>query len=53
MKEEEPKTKKGNRLAAPFKFDDAMRRLMKVKQPGGGTNEDYVAANKAREKKAS
>lgn len=33
-----------------FKFDEAMRRLVKIKPPGKGTNKDYRNANRKRGK---
>ena len=50
MKDEGPKTKKGKRVKVPFRFDDAMHRAMRVRQPGKGTNEDYKRANDERTK---
>ena len=50
--EKESKTNKGKQVGVPFRFDDAMRRVMRVKQPESGTaNEDYIRANEEREKR--
>lgn len=42
--------KSGKFVTTIFEFDDAMRRAVRVKQPGRGTNQDYVEANKRRAK---
>ena len=56
MKKAKPKKKvenpkgTGGLLLPPF--DETVSRLFTIPQPGNGTNEDYVKANRKREKKA-
>ena len=48
MKEQKPRTKK--RKQAVSRFDNAMRKVVRVPQPlTGTTNEDYKRANEERE----
>lgn len=47
--EKELKTKKRDLVKVPFKFDDAMGRAMRSRQPESGTtNEDYRRATAKR-----
>lgn len=52
MKKKDHAAEKEQRVTVPVKFDEAMRRAVSVRPPKGGTNQDYVKANRARERRA-
>ena len=49
-KESEKAEHKDTTVSVPFRFDDAIRRALKVSPPDEGRNVDYVEANDERTK---